>query len=229
MSENSIPPDRRPANGRPVVAVPVEKDLATRIAEQTLAKRGEEYASEVRRLLDAALEVIRQGGTGSRPRVADIVAAAGLSNEAFYRHFPSKDSLVAALLEDGTERLASYLSHQMSKEATPEGQIRRWVQGVLSQTRAEIAGTTLAVLWNGGSVAGGGRHNAGAPLGALLRQPFAALGSEDPEMDASLVAHAALGKVSDYLWSERTPSREEVEYVVAFCVGVATRREAVRS
>ena len=112
----------------------------------------------------------------------------------------------------------------MAKEATPEGQVRRWVEGVLSQARKEIAATTLAVLWNGGSVGGGARHNAGAPLGALLQQPFAALGSEDPEMDASLVAHAALGKVSDYLWAEKTPTRAEVEYVVAFCVGVATRR-----
>jgi AcrR family transcriptional regulator len=216
-----------PAAPVPAAPVPAGKDLAARIAEQTLAKRGEEYASEVRRLLDAALEVIRQCGTASRPRVADIVAAAGLSNEAFYRHFPSKDSLVAALLEDGTERLASYLSHQMSKESAPESQVRRWVEGVLSQTRREIAATTLAVLWNGGTVGGGGRHNAAAPLGALLDQPLAALGSEDPEMDASLVAHAALGKVSDYLWAEKTPTRGEIEYIVAFCLAVAARRPSL--
>jgi AcrR family transcriptional regulator len=229
MSENTIPPNTGSAALLSAGTIPAArdsaaKDLAARIADQTLAKRGEEYASEVRRLLDAALRVIRQSGTRSRPRVADIVAAAGLSNEAFYRHFPSKDSLVAALLEDGTERLASYLIHQMGKEATPEGQVRRWVEGVLSQTRKEIAATTLAVLWNGGSVGGGGRHNASAPLGALLHQPFAALGSDDPEMAASLAAHATLGKVSDYLWAEQTPTRVEVDYVVAFCIGAATRR-----
>ncbi len=39
----------------------------------------------------------------SRPRVADIVAAAGLSNDAFYRHFPSKD----ALLRESFARLGS--------------------------------------------------------------------------------------------------------------------------
>ena len=39
---------------------------------------------------------MRQGGTAFRPRVPDIVAAAGLSNDA-YRHFPSKDALVARL------------------------------------------------------------------------------------------------------------------------------------
>jgi AcrR family transcriptional regulator len=212
MVENAIP---RPTK--------IDQDLAARIAERTVAKREADYANEVRRLLDAALAVIREHGTSSRPRVADIVAAAGLSNEAFYRHFPSKDSMVAALLEHGTERLAGYLSHQMGKETAPEGQIRRWVEGVLSQTRAEIAATTLAVLWNGDSTARGGRHNASTPLGALLHEPFAALGSVRPEMDASLVAHACLGKVSEYLWAGQTPDRKQIEFVVEFSVAAASR------
>src|SRR6476620_6240282 len=106
-----------------------EHDVADRVARQALDKRRAAYATEVRRLLDAALEVMRRCGTTSRPRVADIVAAAGLSNDAFYRHFPSKDALVTALLEDGAERLASYLTHQMAKETTPEGQVRCFVEG----------------------------------------------------------------------------------------------------
>src|SRR5436190_7598744 len=107
-------------------------DVAARVAARTLAARGEAYAGEVRRLLDAALDAMRRCGTTSRPRVADIVAAAGLSNEAFYRHFPSKDALVAALLEDGAGRLRSYLEHQMAKARGPEAQVRRWIEGVLS-------------------------------------------------------------------------------------------------
>lgn len=112
----------------------------------------------------------------ARPRVADIVAAAGLSNDAFYRHFPSKDALVAALLEDGAQRLARYVARQMSKETdpkTPEGQVRRWVEGVLSQTREEIAATTLAVLWNGGSIGetvADGHHSAAIPRAAIPDQ-----------------------------------------------------------
>src|SRR2546421_10320991 len=113
----------------------LKNDVAARIAGQTLAKRGADYTSEVRRLLDAALQVIPQGGTRSRARVADIVAAAGLSNDAFYRHFPSKDALVAALLEDGAERLASYVAHQMAKDQGPAAKVRRWVEGIMSQTR----------------------------------------------------------------------------------------------
>src|SRR2546428_1608 len=64
--------------------------ISDRIAQQTMARRGPDYASEVRRLLDAGLDVMRACGTASRPRVSDIVAAAGLSNDAFYRHFASK-------------------------------------------------------------------------------------------------------------------------------------------
>jgi AcrR family transcriptional regulator len=201
-------------------------DLAARIAGQTLAKRGLDYTGEVRRLLDAALEVISKHGTSSRPRVSDIVAAAGLSNPAFYRHFASKDALVAALLEDGTERLASYVAHQMDKERTPEGKVRRWVKGILTQTDEQNAATTLAVLWNGSSVGAGvnaGRHSSVQPLARLLHEPFVALGNDDPDMDASLVTHAVLGKVADYLWDGSRPTRAETEEIVAYCTHAGQR------
>jgi AcrR family transcriptional regulator len=203
-------------------------DIAARIAQQTLAKRGETYAGEVRRLLDAALDVMRRCGTTSRPRVADIVAAAGLSNDAFYRHFPSKDALVAAILEDGAERLRSYLTHQMAKETTPQGKVRRWVEGVLSQAADEdIAATTLAVLWNAGTIGkgpGSGRASAAAPLAPLLRAPFAELGSADPDLDASLVAHGTVGKLADYLWDRTHPTPAEIDHVADLWLAAVTPR-----
>ena len=212
VSQNAIP--KTAADG----------DVAARIAARTLAKRGPDYESEVRRLLDAAIEVIAKHGTTARARVADIVAAAGLSNDAFYRHFPSKDALVAALIEDGTQRLASYVAHQMAKESTPEAQVRRWVEGVLSQTKDDTAATTLAVVWNGSSSGTGtsaGGHNAAAPLAALLHEPFAALGSTSPELEASLVAHALTGKLSDHLWARTKPSRSELDRITNFCIRAA--------
>jgi AcrR family transcriptional regulator len=216
-------------NSIPENLVP-DSDVATRIAQRTLTRRGTDYASEVRRLLDAALDVMRACGTTSRPRVADIVAAAGLSNDAFYRHFPSKDALVAALLEDGTERLQSYLAHQMAKEATAERKVRRWVEGVLSQAAdADIAATTLAVLWNGGSVGEGlpsGRPSASRPLATLLSQPFAELGSADPDLDASLAAHAVVGRLSDFLWERSRPSPAAIDHVADVCLAIATARKS---
>lgn len=192
-------------------------DLATRIASQTLARRGATYAEEVRRLLDAGLEVMGRCGTATRPRVADIVAAAGLSNDAFYRHFPSKDALVEAILEDGAERLASYLGHQMAKASTPTDQVRRWVAGVLAQADEDSAATTLAVLWNGGGIAPG-RHPAAARLATLLHEPLAALGSPDPALDATLAAHATLGRLADHLWRQEPVTTAEIERIAGFCL-----------
>jgi AcrR family transcriptional regulator len=201
-------------------------DVASRIAERSLARRGEEYADEVRRLLDAALALMQQHGTASSPRVADIVAAAGLSNDAFYRHFASKDALVAAILEDGSLRLVGYLSHQMDKESTPEGKLRRWVEGVLSQADPTIAEATLAVLWNGGAAGGGaaaGRHFASGPLAALVEEQYAAMGSTTAELDATLAAHAVLGVLSDSLWQQRQPTRSERKRIVEVCLRIPQR------
>ena len=208
-------------NAIPPASGPAPDDVAARVAAQTLAARGEAYAHEVRRLLDAVLEVMRRCGTTSRPRVADIVAAAGLSNEAFYRHFPSKDALVAALLDDGAGRLRSYLGHQMAKARDPEQQVRSWIEGVLSQSDDDIVATTRAVLWNGGSAGpeSSGRHFASVPVGGLLREPLVELGSTEPELDASIVVDAVFGRLTDALWQESQPTRVEIDHLVAVHVG----------
>ncbi|WP_280305259.1 TetR/AcrR family transcriptional regulator [Nocardia abscessus] len=207
-----------------VTAAPAD-DVATRIARRTLAKRGADYAAEVRKLLDAALTVISAAGTAGRPRVADIVAAAGLSNDAFYRHFPSKDALVAALLEDGAERLTGYVAHQMGKEADPRARVRRWVAAILAQAREQTAAATLAVLWN---AAGPGLGLAAGPgavdnaLAALLRDTLAELGSAAPDSDAALIAHATIGTLAERLRQRSEPSPDDVERITAFCLRALT-------
>jgi len=164
-------------------------------------------------------------GIASRPRVADIVAAAGLSNDAFYRHFSSKDELVAAILEDGAERLRSYLAHQMERATTPAGRLRAWIAGVLAQAADdESAATTRAVLWNAGGL--GEALVTGSPatvLATLLEGPLAELGSPAAARDASLVAHAVLGKLSEYLRRGECPTDQDVEHVTAFSLAAVAR------
>jgi AcrR family transcriptional regulator len=206
-------------------AIPDEAQRGT-IAQQTLARREAQYANEVRRLLDAGLELMRKCGTAASPRVADIVAAAGLSNDAFYRHFASKEALVAAILDDGSDRLSSYLDHQMAKASTPAEKVRSFVAGVMSQAvDEEIAATTRAVLWNGGTLTeqlGSSRNSPAASLAPRLREPFAQLGSRDPDADAMLAAHAAVGRLSDYLSQRVQPTRAEIEHITEFCLAAVT-------
>lgn len=205
-----------------------QNDVARRIARQTLDRRRPDYTEEVRRLIDAGRTVMRRCGTDSRPRVADIVAEADLSNEGFYRHFASKDALVAAILDDGTERLLSYLAHQMGKEATAEDRVRCWVEGVLSQAAdEESAATTLAVLWNAASLGrtmAASHPSTSARLATLLHQPLVDLHGVDPELDAELVAHAVVGRLNDLLWGRRKPTRAETDRLVGFCLAACTAR-----
>jgi AcrR family transcriptional regulator len=216
--QNAIPEDQIAAD---------DGGVAARVARRTLAKRGAAYTDEVRRLLDAALELMRAGGTTAPPRVADIVATAGLSNDAFYRHFPSKDALVSALIEDGAERLASYVEHRMDKEPDPAGRVRAFVEGVLSQADEDVAASTLAVLGNAGAARRGpsSRHEvASARLAPLLREPYAALGSADPDLVATLATHATLGILTDHLWARTRPGADTVDAVVDFLLAAVRPR-----
>lgn len=196
--------------------------VTDRIAHRALAGRETRYTTEVRALLDAARQVMRRCGTTSRPRVADIVAAAGLSNEAFYRHFRSKDALVVAILEDGAEQLCGYISHQMAKETAPEEKVRRWVEGVLSQAMdEETAATTLAVMWNAGGITEGflaGPPSAAGLLARLLHGSYTELGSANAELDASLAAHATVGRLADHLWRRERPTAADVDRITRFCL-----------
>ncbi|MEU4316871.1 TetR/AcrR family transcriptional regulator [Nocardia sp. NPDC024068] len=207
-----------------------ESGLVGRIARKAVAEREAEYAGEIRRLLDAALDQVRRCGPAGRPRVADIVAAAGLSNDAFYRHFRSKDALMAALLTDGTERLGDYVAHRMAKEPDPAGRIRCWVAAILAQADAAIAADTRAVLCQTGALGvdlvSGRAGSAPRRLAELLYAPLVEFGVRDPEYTAGLLAYSVVGKLSEYLWSEVEPTAEEVTRLGDYCLVVAAAAEA---
>jgi AcrR family transcriptional regulator len=209
---------------------PLDSDdpVVARAARRALARRQAVYSDEVRRLLDAGLEVMRRCGTTRTPRVADILESAGLSRDAFYRHFESKEELVAAILEAGTHRLVGYLNHLMDKESDPAGKLRRWVEGIMAQAAdPEVAHTTRAVVWNGGHVGDRSRPDAVAryaPLAELIVEPISQLGSSDPARDSALLTYAAMGWMQEFLWRCVTPSSEDTDHLVSFCMATLQPR-----
>lgn len=193
-----------------------DDELIARTTQRALAKRQAVYEEEVRRLLEAGLAVMRQCGTSRSPSVADIVDAAGLSRDAFYRHFASKEDLVAAIVEAGSLRLVSYLRHQMAKENSPDGQLRRWVEGIMSQAgRPDVSHSTRAVLWNGYR----SRPSWSTPsdaIAALLVGPLTALGSRDPKRDSVAITHATMGVMRDFLWRAEAPTTADIAHLEQF-------------
>ncbi|WP_331766812.1 TetR/AcrR family transcriptional regulator [Embleya sp. NBC_00896] len=96
------------------------------------------YEQEVRRLVDATYRVVERTGSLD-PTMRDILRESGLSNQAFYRHFRSKDELLVALLDDGRRRMAEYLEHRMSAATDVPGKVAAWIEGVLAQAGDPVA------------------------------------------------------------------------------------------
>jgi AcrR family transcriptional regulator len=195
--------------------VPVEE----RLADATLAERRGQYAGEVRRLIDAAFSVMSATGDID-PQVRDIVRTAGLSNQAFYRHFASKDALLLAVLADGQRQLVEYLQRRVAAAADPESQVTRWIEGVLEQARNPAAAeATRPFAMNATRLADRYPDDLTATRSELvstLAPSVHALGGTDD--DAQFVCDLALARMNDAIAHRRRPSAAEVRRLVAFCL-----------
>ena len=114
------------------MAAPMTESLARRAIERSVADRQERYEREVRRIMEAAYDLIEQTGT-LEPSLRDILAHGGLSTQGFYRYFQSKDELMLVLLDEGRRRLVEYLARRMQPEPSPQGKVGEWIAGVLAQ------------------------------------------------------------------------------------------------
>src|SRR5438093_773061 len=110
----------------------LSETIASRSIERSVEERRATYVEEIRTIVEAAYRVIERTGEFD-PKLRDILREAGTSNQAFYKHFRSKDELLLLLLDDGRRKLLGYLAHRMDKATTPAGRVRAWIEGVLAQ------------------------------------------------------------------------------------------------
>jgi len=147
------------------------------------------------------------------------VRESGLSNQAFYRHFPSKDALLLAVLADGRRRLVSYLARRVQGDGPAPAKVRRWVEGVMEQARnPDAAAATLPFVVNAARLAATFRAEVAQSRAELI----ATLATAIPEPDAELVHDLVMRRMEDALVQRRVPSHREVDRLVSFCLaGVA--------
>jgi len=194
--------------------------VAERVASRALAARQEAYTDEVRRLVDAGYAVLRRTG-GLEPRVTDVVREAGLSNQAFYRHFRGKDELLLAILDDGQRQLVGYLEHRLAGVEPGAPQVRAWIEGVLEQARNRSAAENTRPFALGSARLADqfpeemarSRKSVVAPLRAAVT----AAGG-DPERDTEAVYQLTMGTMNDALVRRVPPSKADVAHVVEFAL-----------
>jgi AcrR family transcriptional regulator len=200
--------------------IPEAARVEDAVAARTLQDRSEAYAEEVRRLVDATYAVMRRKGDID-PRVADIVAESGLSNQTFYRHFRGKDELLLTVLDDGQRRLVSYLESRMARVEPGAPRVRAWIEGVLEQARnREAAANTRPFAVNSARLAdrfptesAASREHVVAPLRDAVRDA-----GGDPKRDPDAIYDLAMGRASDAIARGAQPSRDEVAHVVEFAL-----------
>lgn len=202
-------------------------DLTERAASRSTAQLVEARAAEAEALLAAGMAVMVRNGTARRATVAEIVKEAGLSNQAFYRHFAGKDDLVAALIDAGARRLTGYLEHRMATAADPVARVRAWITGVLAQvTDPAVAAPTRAVSWNRGAIGGEAddlaRH-ADRQSHHLLEAPLAELGRPDPAADAYLIGTLVFRVLTEALEADPAPKAKDLAFVTEFCLAAVQK------
>jgi len=140
--------------------------------------------AEVRAIMRAAYHLI---GRNEPTAVQDILAEAGLSTRAFYRHFASKDELIVAMYRADSQRVAAELAEAIVGAPTSARAVEAWIDHwlaiaydphrarhvrVLSSAEARSAVgfrtvegehhlTSVTML---AQVLSGGRHNGDFPL-----------------------------------------------------------------
>jgi AcrR family transcriptional regulator len=110
--------------------------------ENDQAKRGrgrpktdpEAAATIKKKIIEAAFRLIAVSGD-VEPNLRDILRESGLSTQAFYRYFASKDELMLVLLEDGRNQMSVYLLRRMQREHRADEQLREWIRGVVRQAQ----------------------------------------------------------------------------------------------
>jgi AcrR family transcriptional regulator len=207
---------------RNAVPTPAEVAVEDAVAARTLQDRSEAYAEEIRRLLDATYAVMRRTGDVD-PRVSDIVREAGLSNQAFYRHFHGKDELLVAVLADGQRRLVDTLDARMRDVEPGAARVRAWVEGVLAQAqRPAAAANTRPFAINGLRLADRYPAEWGTSRDELLASLRGALAEAGGDADdAPLVYHLVMGTMQHALVRREPPTDADVERVTRAVLALA--------
>ncbi|MCV7444254.1 TetR family transcriptional regulator [Mycobacterium paraense] len=103
---------------------------------------------DVRRaIVDAASKSVREQGVRGLS-VATVLERARLSTRAFYRHFDSKDQLVAAVFLEMTRSEVQRLKTRMSEATDPVEAVAAWIDGRLDlafdeEIKAELRQVSL--------------------------------------------------------------------------------------
>jgi len=151
----------------------------------------DEKAKNHQRIVDVAARRIREAGTDG-PGVAEIMGEAGLTHGGFYKHFDSRDDLVAEAVDAAIEQGLDGF-----REATADAKdpLAAFVDWYLSTDHREDPGTGCSVVALGADVARSGDRVRAAYRGQVERYIADMEGLLGDDQDARRRAIAAVSSM----------------------------------
>jgi AcrR family transcriptional regulator len=165
-----------------------------------------------RAVVDAAYTAFRRDGVNTS--LDDIAKAAGVGSGTLYRHFATRDALVAAVIEDQMVALLE-LGESLMEEESPIAAVEQWLRAYVDQagTIEGLAGTLLVP--SGLAPSCDAAHDAGV---ALIERAIGA-GALAPDTVARDLVDLAAGIA---MIGELLPSEpERTERLLQLCLGGA--------
>ena len=132
-----------------------------------MRKSKQEAAVTRQRIIKAAAEEFRKNGIAGTG-LSDLMAAAGLTHGGFYRHFDSKDQIVAEACTAAAESLVEQLAASASRKSPQRG-LKAIVESYLSATHRDEPADGCPVAALGSEIARGDERTRVAATQALLK------------------------------------------------------------
>lgn len=105
---------------------PQRKAAERRAVESALI----EGAQTVERIVSAAARLMARDGE-LEPNMRELMASAGISTRAFYRHFPSKAALISVVIEEIYNEMLDRLQQSVVASDSAERKLRGWIDATL--------------------------------------------------------------------------------------------------
>jgi len=202
-----------------------DDSLFDRTIQRSVYERYGAVAEEAEELVEATFRLIAATGNVD-PNVRDILREVGISTQAFYRYFTSKDELMLVVLDTGRRRLANYLENRMNRREDPLEQIAEWIAGVIHQCEVKRASvrTRPFMLHKGGLEAR--FPDEYALTESLLRNQLTTAiirgiemelcSTSDPDGDAQIIYDYTMAHMSRHLVRRVNPDRDLVRRLTHF-------------
>jgi len=208
------------------LAEPVtQRDLAV---QRGVGKRTDDAAATVEATLSAVRTLIQRDGMIDF-NIRELLALAGVSNRAFYRHFPTKEAVIAAIVEEVYGTMVRSLAEAVAGTDDPEAQLVAWIDEALRyahdpghRTPGRVFAAYEARLRDEHPEV---YRASGRALVAQVRSILAAgaahgvFAADPTSARAKLVVRLVVATLQHHVIERSTPSVQERDALVAFVAG----------